>query len=100
MFCLECLNVFWSNLKALAKRWVFSLVDLHSALDQIQWDDGGVGQTTRESTTDHTFQVVLGGSELTAESIFYSSSQHKLNIIIIIIYKAVIFLLFTFLIIT
>ena len=58
-------------LEALAEGWVFGGVDLHSALDQIQWDDGGVGKTTRESTTDHTFQVVLGGSELTAEFIFY-----------------------------
>ena len=33
-------------LETLANGWVFDRVNLHSAFDQIQWDNDGVGETT------------------------------------------------------
>ena len=39
---------------------------LDSAFDEIQRDDGGVGDTTAENATESTQGVVLGVSKLTA----------------------------------
>ena len=50
-------------LETLANRWVFNRVNLHSTFDQIQWDNDGVGKTTRKGTTNATFDIIFSGAE-------------------------------------
>ena len=51
------------DLHTLAEGGVLGGVDLHSALDQIKGNDGGVGDTARSSTTNHALGIVFGRAE-------------------------------------
>ena len=53
-------------LHSLAEGRIFCSIDLHAAFDEIEWDDGRVGQSAGKGSSDHAFSVIFVGPELTA----------------------------------
>ena len=67
IFLFNNLQVFLIYLHSLAEGRIFGSVDLHAAFDEIEWDDGCVGQSAGKGSSDHAFCVIFGGPELTAK---------------------------------
>ena len=67
-FSLTIFTFFLIYLHSLAEGRIFGSVDLHAAFDEIEWDDGCVGQSAGKGSSDHAFSVIFGGPELAAES--------------------------------